>query len=168
MRINCVSNLNSNKVAPSYGKAKILKSSFLDKGFEMAIEETKSSRMKDLDNAKAFFDNLKKISDNRYINSFKLDAEEVNNGGIKEVLASTNGKPDILWENHDMSLTPGYLCMESVASYARDIKSDRNTTYLDVIHETISNLQIRLAQAKEEFARELQKQLQNMQNNINR
>ena len=166
MKINSIAPVNNTNL--SFQRAKILKSAFLDEGFKMALKETESPIMKDLNRAKAFFDNMRTIGGETSFSTFKIDAEKGVNGGIKKVFTVCDNENETIIDNHDMSNTSGYLCMQGIKDVAAKAEEPCGKTYLDTILATINNLQLRLVMAKEEYAAEIRKQLKNMQDNINR
>lgn len=147
-------------------KSKIIKTQFLNHGFDMAIEETNSPLMKDLNRAKGFYDSIRTIAADTSKATFEINAEEKSSKAIKNVVATVDGKDQVVLNNKNPNLLPGYLCATGINKYASEIKQKPEETYLDELQRSIAKLQEQLSAAQNEYAEELQRQLKIMKNNI--
>ena len=92
-------------------KSKIIKTQFLNHGFDMAIEETNSPLMKDLNRAKGFYDSIRTIAADTSKATFEINAEEKSSKAIKNVVATVDGKDQVVLNNKNPNLLPDNLRM---------------------------------------------------------
>ncbi len=162
MQINPVLSTN-----PTSFKSKILKTPFLNKGFDSAIEQAGSPLTKDLNRAKTFYDSIRTIAADKSKTTVEIFTEEAANCKQNTII-SLDGKKHVLENKDGTNILQEYLCTKSINEYASTLKHKPKENYIDSLQKTVQQLEERLKNAKIMYSKELQKQLKNMQDSINK